>query len=128
VSAVTLGFPDEPLHQRIASLELELAGLRKSLSLRRAETTPDPERFAAELGIEREFAEIKSLTEKMFPGEICVVVEADPECPEEPFIVFCVRAVGDVQALVERQVDWHSAALRLAPSQLNRFRISIAPA
>ena len=50
-------------------------------------------------------------TQELFPGELIVATEWDPEYPVETYTVLQVRAKGEVRSIVER---------RSSPSQLPR--------
>ena len=83
---------------------------------------------APESGMDEALDCVHELTEAMFAGEVSVEATADPETPEERFVVFNVTAAGDVEDLLRRQRQWHEEVLRRAPDALNLFRISITPA
>ena len=122
--------------RRIAALEQEVAILRRSIQELRPERAAQPQEttedaaamLAGEFGMERQFHRIREITEAMFPREISVDVMADPESPQERFIVFNVVKAGDTEELIRHQRRWHEQVLRVAPAALDLFRISIAPA
>lgn len=69
--------------------------------------------------------DILALTEEIFPGEVRIDVEADPEWPQDRYVVFTVKADGDARELVQRQCEWHRRVLAVAPDSLNLLRLSI---
>jgi hypothetical protein len=80
-----------------------------------------------ELSLQEQLQSVRQLTVTMFPGEVSVEVEADPEVPHEPFFLFHATAVGDTDELISRQRRWQREVLQLAPKATNRLRLSLAP-
>lgn len=122
---------------RIAALQLEIADLRRSVRRLERQQRAGGQTYTAAQDVSMPAPgscmadavdRVQQLTEVMFPGEVSVEATADPETPEERFIVFNVTAAGDVEGLLRRQRQWHEEVLRRAPDALNLFRISITPA
>jgi hypothetical protein len=66
------------------------------------------------------------LTKKLFPGEVKVATEFDPECPEQSFTVIQVSAEGDIGSIVDRESQWVALLNQLAPG-VPGIRLSIDP-
>lgn len=128
---------DDRREQRITLLEKEVASLRSSLNeleSRHAGARPwepcrseDVSTVAESLVGREQFAQVQNLTHSIFPGELSVEVQSDPESPCERFIVFNVSALGPMDELVRRQRTWHDEVLRALPEALNHFRLSVMP-
>ena len=69
---------------------------------------------------------IVDATRQLFPGEISIEVESDPEWPEEKYIVFGVVAQGSVTSIVDRHCRWLEMIAQLAPGFRNA-RLFIDP-
>ena len=70
---------------------------------------------------------IRMLTYEMFPGELFIEYEADPDDPSDKFLVFNVRAKGSAAELVDCRCAWHDRVLQLAGEDGLQFRLSIDP-
>jgi hypothetical protein len=127
----------ETYDARIAALQVEIADLRRSVRRLERQQRAGGQSYAAaedlsmpacESGMDQALDCVRQFTKAMFPGEVSIEAMADPERPEERFVVFNVTAAGEVQELLRRQRQWHEEVLRRAPDAFNLFRISITPA
>ena len=65
-------------------------------------------------------------TRKLFPGELEVTTEFDPEHPEQNFTVVHVSAEGEIDSIVDRELQWVALLNQLAPG-MPGIRLSIDP-
>jgi hypothetical protein len=65
-------------------------------------------------------------TKRLFPGELRVATEFDPEYPEQTLTVVHVSAHGDIGSIVDRESQWVAMLNRLAPG-VPGIRLSIDP-
>jgi hypothetical protein len=65
-------------------------------------------------------------TRKLFPGELKVTTEFDPEYPEQNFTVVHVSTQGDIGSIVDRESQWVAMLNQLAPG-VPGIRLSIDP-
>ena len=65
-------------------------------------------------------------TRKLFPGELEVTAEFDPEHPEHNFTVVHVSAPGEIDSIVDRELQWVAVLNQLAPG-VPGIRLSIEP-
>jgi hypothetical protein len=65
-------------------------------------------------------------TRKLFPGELKVTTEFDPEYPDQEFTILQVGAQGDVNSIVDRESQWVAMLNQLAPG-VPGIRLSIDP-
>jgi len=77
----------------------------------------DP-RLAAAHGVVAEF------TRRLFPGEVSIALESDPETPCEYFVVSAV-APANVPAAVELHHRWHAEIGDVVPDAADRYRLSL---
>lgn len=92
------------------------------------QAAPDAAALVALMGVEKQFSDVLQLTKKLFPGEVRVGADFDPECPQARFVEFQVTSSHAVDDILQRQREWNRGVLRLAPAALNFFRLSVAPA
>lgn len=67
------------------------------------------------------------LTQSLFPGEVRVEVEEDPELPDASYLVFNVTAEGTLAEIVNRRMQWHEQIRELIPDRAQRLRLSVDP-
>ncbi len=65
------------------------------------------------------------LTQELFPGQVRVEVEQDPEIPDDSYLVFNVAAEGTVPDIVKRRLEWHNQVRELIPDRAQRLRLSV---
>lgn len=82
---------------------------------------------AVQTSLEAKLAAARRITEELFPGEITIETDFDPEYPSEEFVVFNVRATGETKELLDRQCEWHRRIAAIVPADGESFRISIDP-
>ena len=119
---------------RILALEKQVASLSHSVARFEHRThwpeacSADMETRAIESDVAAQLEAVRQLTVTMFPGDVSAEWEADPECPQDRFLVFHATATGELEDLIDRQRQWQREVLRLAPRALNLLRLSLAPA
>ena len=80
------------------------------------------------ISLETTLADARRITEELFPGEITIETDFDPEYPTGQFVVFNVRATGGTKELLDRQCEWHRRVAAVMPSHADRsISISIDP-
>ena len=67
------------------------------------------------------------LTQALFPGQVRVEVEEDPELPDATYLVFNVTAEGTLAEIVDRRMQWHDRVRELIPERAQRLRLSVDP-
>jgi hypothetical protein len=67
------------------------------------------------------------LTQSLFPGQVRVEVEQDPELPDDSYLVFNVAAEGTLAEIVSRRLQWHDQVRELLPERAQRIRLSVDP-
>jgi hypothetical protein len=61
-------------------------------------------------------ADVVSITQELFPGEVSAYLLDDPEHPQGRFTVIEAQASGAVDGVVERRAEWHRRVMGLADS------------
>jgi hypothetical protein len=84
-----------------------------------------PGQFAAS-GIDS-MSQAVRLTQSLFPGQVRVEVEEDPELPDVSYLVFNVTAKGTIAEIVNRRTQWHEQVRALIPENAQRLRLSVDP-
>lgn len=75
-----------------------------------------------------ELEEVVRLTRKLFPGEVRVEFEQDPELPGELYVVFNVVAEGDLEDCINRRLTWRQQVYWLVPARADQLKLSVAAA
>jgi len=70
--------------------------------------------------------EIIEISADLFPGPIEAHLEADPEMPNEQFLVLTARARGKPKELVQRRLEWHRRVLKWMPDANIRLSLTSA--
>lgn len=78
------------------------------------------------LSIPDEFSGAVRLTRELFPGEVGIEVEDDPEMPGKTYVVFNVTAKGQVDDVINRRLEWRRQIHELMPGQADRLKLSVA--
>lgn len=109
---VDLATEVKELQTRVAVLETEIANLRGR------STTP--------LATPEELEIVAATAQEVFSSEVSLQEMSDPEEPEWPWIVVCVKA-GDLSGkeLIQRRLNWHERIEKLLPGKFGRFRLSL---
>ena len=63
----------------------------------------------------------------MFPGAITVEVDADPEEPDNPFVIFNVVSPGDNASIIEKQRHWRKQISKALSGSSGHLRLSVFP-
>src|SRR5688572_18898299 len=87
---------------RTAAIEVELAQLRSQV--RSLLNEPEP---AASPITPEQLAEVAKVTTKMFGVEPTFEFLVDPGDPDQPILLFTVRATGTAEASIQQQLAWH---------------------
>ena len=70
---------------------------------------------------------VHAITSEMFPGEIRVEHETEPDDPTDAFVVFNVHAHGSPKELVTQRLAWHGRIEERFGELGRQFRLSIDP-
>lgn len=65
-------------------------------------------------------------TRKLFPGDLEISTEFDPEYPGQEFTILQVGAEGDVDSIFDRESQWVAMLNQLAPG-VRGIRLCIDP-
>lgn len=74
----------------------------------------------------RDWGVLLESTRKLFPGELRVTTEFDPQYPEREFTILHVSAHGEIGSIVDRESQWVAMLNQLAPG-VSGIRLSIDP-
>ncbi len=69
---------------------------------------------------------ILDITTELFPGEVAVGNSADPEFPDDRFVVFTVDASGELDEILDRECEWLRRVAAITPGT-HAFRLSVHP-
>jgi hypothetical protein len=69
---------------------------------------------------------IVEITTELFPGEVVVGNSADPEFPDDRFVVFTVEASGELDEILDRECEWLRRVAAVTPGT-HTFRLSVHP-
>ena len=108
---------------RLAELERDVSDLRARL----ADQIADREQYLAEVlpGVLRQLVQV---TNEILPGDIRVEDGTDPEYPNTPSIVFRVAPTmrpSDVNAVIDKEIEWHRAVRKVFPQATCHFSLVI---
>lgn len=92
-----------------------------------ADFPPEVRAIAERFRVAHLLPEILDFTEQIFPGPVAVMVEWDPEIPDDPHIVFEVKATGTIAEILDREGEWHRKVLDCAKPESYVISITIIP-
>ncbi len=69
---------------------------------------------------------ILDITTELFPGEVVVGNSADPEYPDDRFVVFTVGASGELDEILDRECEW-LRRVAAGTAGAHAFRLSVHP-
>jgi hypothetical protein len=72
-------------------------------------------------------AQVKLLSERVFPGPVSVAYAVDPEDAKHEFFVFVVEADGEYAQYRNGIFAWHDEVDRLVPDREGAFRLIVHP-
>lgn len=72
-----------------------------------------------------EYNAVLAMTKRLFPGEIDVRRETDPEIVGHEYMVFNVIAHGTVDDAISRDRQWHRELIQLAPKSPSVYCLNI---
>lgn len=94
----------------------------------RAVVIPDEVLDLAEaFGFRDQIQDVFDLTQEMFPGDVSVEAEHDPEWPDDEWIAFTAYSSESTQWILDQELKWFDRVRRLIPDCSNRLRILIGP-
>lgn len=111
---------------RIAELEREVRGLRSQVAELHSELVRQ-ERHQSE-AVPRVLQQLMNMTHEILPGEVRIEDSTDPEYPDTPSIVFRVSPnakPGNIDAVIDKEIEWHRAARKILPSATCHFSLAI---
>ena len=110
---------------RIAELEQGVRELRAKLAAQRA----DLERADFDRrDFPRTLREIVDMTNSILPGDVRIESKPDPEYPATNHIVFRVTPtvkLEDVNAVIDKEIEWHRNARRILPEATCHLSLAI---
>ncbi len=65
------------------------------------------------------FAQIVDLTRELFPGEVLMYIQDDPEYPQDRYTVIEAEVSGSPEDVVARELEWHRRVVRVHESCSN---------
>jgi hypothetical protein len=96
---------------RTAAIEVELAQLRSQV--RSLQNEPEP---AASPVTAEQLAEVARMTTQMFGVEPTFEFLVDPSEPDQPILLFTVRASGTAEEHIQQELAWHQRIREQLPS------------
>jgi hypothetical protein len=72
-------------------------------------------------------AEVREITQELFPGKCEFTNEYDPEYPDDRYVVVNVEATGDPKEIVDLCCEWHERIRRLWPHLWDTLRLLVVP-
>lgn len=72
-----------------------------------------------------EYNAVLAMTKRLFPGQIDVRRETDPEIAGHEYMVFNVIAHGTVEEAISRDRQWHRELVRIAAQSLSVYCLNI---
>ena len=107
----------EDLEKRLSNLEEQVRILSPSLSSHFTE----PDRSNSVL------FDVLAVTESLFPCAPTLEMMTDPAEPQIRFVVINVEGRGDLNELLEKQIEWHRRLDALNIDYSGQFRLCVAP-
>lgn len=89
------------LEQRVALLEYRLGAEGRC-------STPDPD-------VSDLHDEIVRVTKELFPGDVTIKIDVDPEYPRDSFHVVHASGSGEIKEIEDRRIEWHKRLRKLSP-------------
>lgn len=114
----SIAYPDDirrelsVLASRVEAVERQLAG--------------PPNGRPAGFNLAGLMAEVREITEEIFPGKCEFTSEVDPEYPEDRYVVVNVEASGSPQEIVDRSCQWDERIRALSADLVGVLRLWIA--
>ena len=71
-------------------------------------------------------ADVLAITSEMFPGKVEIELERDPSDPDDIMVVLNVASAGDVEAVIDREIEWHRRVDALEPRCSGQLRINVS--
>lgn len=108
---------------RLAELERHVSELRARLD----DQVADRERYLSE-AFPRVLRQLLQVTNEILPGDVRIEDGTDPEYPKSPSIVFRVAPTtkpNDVNAVIDKEIEWHRAARKVYPQATCHFTLVI---
>lgn len=109
------------LEHKYSDLALELSVVKASLSELKT-SRPQPTKLA-----DPAIADVLAITSEMFPGKVDIELEHDPSDPDDIMVVLNVASAGDVEAVIDREIEWHRRVDALEPRCSGQLRIIVSP-
>jgi hypothetical protein len=72
-------------------------------------------------------ADVRQITQELFPGPCEFTNECDPEYPDDRYVVVNVEATGSPKEIVDRSCLWHEHIRQLSTDLSDFLRLSIVP-
>jgi hypothetical protein len=72
-------------------------------------------------------ADVREVTQRLFPGKCEFTSEFDPEYPDDRYVVVNVESSGNSQDIVDRTCEWHAQVRRLTGEPQGKLRLSVVP-
>lgn len=85
----------------------------------------DPAVRASLHGTDAELQAMLDKTRELFGENVEVVLEEDPELPNDVHVVFNVKTHGDVDQVLAKEDDWHARCIRHSGKARMLFRLKV---
>ena len=72
-------------------------------------------------------AEVRAITQELFPGKCEFTSEFDPEYPDDRYVVVNVEASGELKEIVDRECRWHERIRQRWPNLWDTLRLLVVP-
>jgi hypothetical protein len=109
------------LERKYSELARELSAMKASLSELKA--SPQQPTKQADPAI----ADVLAITREMFPGKVEIELEHDRADPDDVMVVLNVRSEGDVESVIDQQIEWHRRVDALEPRHSGQLRLNVSP-
>jgi hypothetical protein len=117
MSAITL----DDIAQELTVLSNRLDAVESRL------TTVNGSDVAATFDLANVMADVREITQDLFPGKCEFTSEFDPEYPDDRYVVVNVEATGDPKEIVDRCSQWHRRIRKLSSGLFRNLRLSVVP-
>jgi len=69
---------------------------------------------------------LRAIIEELFPGQMSVEFDSDPEIPDCQYIVFNVTTAGGIKEIAARRGEWHRRSSAILADDSDKVRLLIA--
>jgi hypothetical protein len=111
----------------IAAIREELSDLAERLGAVESQLGKNGSAPSLPFDVAAVMADIRQITQEIFPGRFGFTYEHDPEYPDDQYLVVEVDATGTASEVVERSHEWHDRIRHLSQELAQDLRLLIVP-